>query len=519
MIIPNQVKSIIKKLRENGHEAYIVGGCVRDILRGVEPKDWDIATNAKPEEIGKIFLRSYTNNDFGTVTVQTQKTKSKKQKPEIMEIEITPYRIDEKYTDKRHPDKIKWAKTIEQDLSRRDFTVNAMAMEIREILSIETTPLGQIYGKMAGGVYPGKKLEIKIVDLFNSQKDIKNKIIRAVGNAEKRFSEDALRLMRAVRFATSLDSDKVWEIEKETKKAIQKNAHLLSFISKERIRDELMKIIMSPNGAQGIETLRRLGLLKYIIPELEQGFATEQNKHHIYQIYQHNLLSLNYACQKDFSKHVRLAALFHDIAKPRTKEGKGLDSTFYNHEIVGAKMTIQILQNLRFSKKDIEKIVKLVRYHLFYYNVGEVGEASIRRLIREVGPENMEELLQLRMCDRIGSAVPKAEPYKLRHLRYLIEKVSQDPISVKMLKVKGEDVINLLNISPGPKIGQILDILLSGVLNEPKKNKKEYLKKEIKYLGNLKDKEFQKTAQTAREEIRKIETKRDEMTKKKYWIT
>ena len=445
MTIPNQVKSIIKKLRENGYQAYIVGGCVRDILRGVKPKDWDIATNAKPEEIGKIFLRSYTNNDFGTVTVQTQKAESKKQKPEIMEIEITPYRIDEKYTDKRHPDKIKWAKTIKQDLGRRDFTVNALATE--------------------NG--------LKIIDLFDGQKDIKNKIIKAVGNAEKRFSEDALRLMRAVRFATTLDSDKVWEIEEETKKALQKNAHLLSFISRERIRDELMKIIMSPNGAQGIETLRRLGLLKYIIPELEQGFAVEQNKHHIYQIYQHNLLSLNYACQKDFSKQVRLAALLHDIAKPRTKEGQGLDSTFYNHEIVGAKMTIQILQNLRFSKKDIEKIVKLVRYHLFYYNVGEVGEASIRRLIREVGPENIEELLQLRMCDRIGSAVPKAEPYKLRHLRYLIEKVSQDPISVKMLKVKGEDVINLLKISPGPQIGQILDILLSGVLNEPHKNKKE----------------------------------------------
>jgi poly(A) polymerase/tRNA nucleotidyltransferase (CCA-adding enzyme) len=491
MTIPNQVKSIVEKLRENGYEAYIVGGCVRDILRGVKPKDWDIATNAKPEEIGKIFLRSYTNNDFGTVTVQTQKTKSKKQKPEIMEIEITPYRIDEKYTDKRHPDKIKWAKTIKQDLGRRDFTVNALATE--------------------NG--------LKIIDLFDGQKDIKNKIIRAVGNAEKRFSEDALRLMRAVRFATTLDSEKVWEIEKETKKAIQKNAHLLSFISKERIRDELMKIIMSLNGAQGIETLRRLGLLKYIIPELEQGFGIEQNKHHIYQVYQHNLLSLNYACQKDFSKHVRLAALLHDIAKPRTKEGEGLDSTFYNHEIVGAKMTIQILQNLRFSKKDIEKIVRLVRYHLFYYNVGEVGEASIRRLIREVGPENMEELLQLRMCDRIGSAVPKAEPYKLRHLRYLIEKVSQDPISVKMLKVKGEDVINVLKISPGPQIGQILDILLSSVLNEPQKNKKEELKKEIKKLGSLNNKELQKTAQTAREEIRKIETKRDEMTKKKYWIT
>ncbi|PJA02339.1 hypothetical protein COX73_01295, partial [bacterium (Candidatus Gribaldobacteria) CG_4_10_14_0_2_um_filter_36_18] len=372
--IPEEVKFVIYKLRENGYEAYIVGGCVRDLLRKAEPEDWDVATNAEPEKIGKIFLRSFANNEFGTVTVLTGS-----KEPRLKEIEITPYRIDEKYTDKRHPDEIKFAKTIEEDLARRDFTVNAIAMEIRKILSIEPTPLGQIYGKTAGGVYPGEKLEIKIVDPFNGQRDLKNKIIRAVGKPEERFSEDALRLMRAVRFATTLDSDKIWEIDKATKKAIQKNAHLLSFISKERIRDELMKIIMSSNGARGIETLRRLGLLKYIIPELEEGFGIEQNKHHIYQIYQHNLLSLEYAGRKNFSKYVRLAALLHDIAKPRTKEGEGLDATFYNHEISGAKMTIQILQNLRFSKKEIEKIVKLVRYHLFYYDAEEVGESSVRR--------------------------------------------------------------------------------------------------------------------------------------------
>jgi len=529
--IPEEVKFVIYKLRENGYEAYIVGGCVRDLLRKAEPEDWDVATNAEPEKIGKIFLRSFANNEFGTVTVQVQKSKFKNQndklklknekipKPEIMEIEITPYRIDEKYTDKRHPDEIKFAKTIEEDLARRDFTVNAIAMEIRKILSIEPTPLGQIYGKTAGGVYPGEKLEIKIVDPFNGQRDLKNKIIRAVGKPEERFSEDALRLMRAVRFATTLDSDKIWEIDKATKKAIQKNAHLLSFISKERIRDELMKIIMSSNGARGIETLRRLGLLKYIIPELEEGFGIEQNKHHIYQIYQHNLLSLEYAGRKNFSKYVRLAALLHDIAKPRTKEGEGLDATFYNHEISGAKMTIQILQNLRFSKKEIEKIVKLVRYHLFYYDAEEVGESSVRRLVREVEPENMNELIQLRICDRIGSAVPKAEPYRLRHLKYVIEKVSQDPISVKMLKIKGGDVIEFLKISPGPKIGQILDILLSGVLDKPKRNKKESLKKEIRELGKLKDEELSELAEKARQGIRKVEMKRDEMTKKKYWVT
>jgi len=493
MVIPNEVKFVIDQLKKGGFEAYIVGGCVRDILRNVEPKDWDIATNAKPKEIGKIFLKSFADNKFGTVTVLTGS-----KKPRLKEIEITPYRIDEKYTDKRHPDKIKWAQTIEQDLSRRDFTVNAMALNQRTVNNEQRT---------------------EVVDLFKGREDIKNKIIRAVGNAEERFSEDALRLMRAVRFATALDSDKVWKIEKATKRAIQKNAHLLSFISKERIRDELMKIIMSPNGARGIEILRRLGLLKYIIPELEEGFGIEQNKHHIYQIYQHNLLSLNYACQRNFSKYVRLAALLHDIAKPRTKKGEGANATFYNHEILGAKMAIQILQRLRFSKKDVEKIVRLVRYHLFYYDPEEVGETSVRRLVREVGPENMEELMQLRMSDRIGSGVPKAEPYRLRHLKYVIEKVSQDPISVKMLKVNGEDVMRILKIPPGPKIGQVLSYLLSYVLSNPKKNVRRTLEREIKRLGQMSDPQLAKLSKQAKQEIEKIEIKRDEMTKKKYWVT
>jgi hypothetical protein len=214
-----------------------------------------------------------------------------------------------------------------------------------------------------------------------------------------------------------------------------------------------------------------------------------------------------------------LAALLHDIGKPRTKRGEGPDATFYGHEIVGAKMTAQILNRLRFPKKDIEKITKLVRYHLFYYNPGEVGESSVRRLIRQVGPENMEELLEVRMADRIGSGVPKAEPYKLRHLRYVIEKVSQDPISVKMLKVNGNDVMEILKISPGPKVGQILDVLLGYVLENPKKNEREFLKKKIKELGRLPDEELKDLAQKARKEREKLEMKRDEMTKKKYWVT
>jgi len=487
MEIPKEVLEVVEKLKENGFEAYIVGGCVRDFLRGVEPEDWDVTTNAKPEEIMKIFPKSFYENKFLTVTVLTGS-----QNPKLKEIEITTFRKEAKYTDKRHPDFVGFAKTLEEDLARRDFTINAMALKIEN-------------GKL------------QIVDLFNGKEDLKNKIIRAVGDPRERFSEDALRMMRAVRFSVTLGEG--WKIEEKTKEAIKENAFWISAISKERIRDEFLKIIMSERAAEGIERMRQLGLLKYIIPELEEGYKVTQNKHHIYDCYEHYLRSLDFAAKKGFNMYVRLAALLHDIGKPRTKKGEGPDATFYGHEIVGAKMTAQILNRLRFPKKDIEKIVKLVRYHLFYYNPGEVGESSVRRLLRKVGKENIEELIQVRMADRIGSGVPKAEPYKLRHLRYMIEKVSRDPISVKMLKVDGNDVMEILKIKPGPKVGQILQILLEKVIEDPKKNEENFLKEEIKKLGKLPDEELKRLAKEAREKIEKIEQKRDEMTKRKYWVT
>ncbi len=487
MTIPKEVKIIVDRLKKSGYEAYIVGGCVRDLLRNVEPEDWDITTNAKPKEIQKIFPESFYENKFLTVTVQTDS-----HNPKLKEIEITTYRCEAKYTDKRHPDEIKFAKNLQEDLKRRDFTINAIAIEIQN-----------------------NKLKFKIIDPFGGQKDLKNKIIRAVGNPNDRFSEDALRMMRAVRLATTLG----FEIEPKTTSAIKKNSHLLKFISEERIRDEFLKIVMSDRAADGIEFLRELDLLKYIIPELEEGYKITQNKHHIYDCYEHSILSLKYAAQKKFNIYVRITALFHDIAKPRAKRGEGLNATFYGHEILGAKMTNKILNRLKFSKKDIEKITKLVRYHLFYYNAGEVGESSVRKLLRKAGQENIEELLQVRQADRIGSGVPKAEPYKLRHLKYVIEKVSQDPISAKMLKVNGNDIMKLLKIQPGPKVGKILDVLLGYVLEDPKKNEKRFLESEIKKLGQLSENKLEKMAEEAEEEKDKIETKMDEMTKKKYWVS
>jgi len=489
MTIPKEVQSALEALKKQGFEAYIVGGCVRDLLRKTTPKDWDMTTNATPEQIQETFKKAkqktFYENTFGTVTVLTNAKEVK-----LKELEITPYRTEAKYTDKRHPDEIKWTKKLKDDLVRRDFTVNAMAMDEKG----------------------------KVIDHSDGQKDLKDKIIRTVGRPEKRFGEDALRMMRAVRFAVSL-GDTAWKIEEKTEKGIKNNAKSLELVSKERIRDEFIKIIESPIADQGIELLRTLGLLKYIIPELEQGVNTAQNKHHIYKVYEHNLLSLKYAVKENYSTHVRLASLLHDVGKPKTKRGSGENATFYGHEVVGARMANEILKRLKFPNKDVEKITKLVRWHLFYYNVDEVGESSVRRLLRKAGKEDIEELLQVRYCDRIGSGVPKAEPYKLRHLKYLLDKVSQDPINPGMIKISGDEIMKTLALKPGPKIGHILTYLLSEVLSDPKNNKKEFLTKEVKKLGKLSDKELEKLSKEAKKEIDQVSIKKDSMTKQKYWVS
>lgn len=480
MEIPKEVKSVLDKFKKQGYQAYAVGGCVRDFLRSVKPQDWDVTTNAKPEEIQKIFPKSFYANKFGTVTVQT-----KSQDPTLKEIEITTYRLEAKYTDKRHPDEVRWAETLKEDLARRDFTINAMALT--------------------------QQPTIEIIDYFNGEDDLKNKIIRAVGKAEERFNEDALRMLRAVRLAVELG----FKIEPKTLSAIQKNSFWLSAISKERIREELIRIILSENAANGINLLSETGLLKYIIPELEKGIGISQNRHHIYTIYQHSILSLKYASQRKYNLIVCLAALFHDIAKPQAKRGEGPDATFYNHDILGARIAIRILERLRFPRQIIEKVANLIRNHMFVYDIGKVTEAGVRRLLLRVGPENINDLIALRVADRLGSGVPKAQPYRLRHFQYMAEKVQHDAISVKMLKINGHEIMKILGIKPGPKIGAILDVLLAEVIEKPEKNEKEYLKGRIKELDKLDLLELRKMAK------QKIEEKKEEedlLIKGKYWV-
>lgn len=483
--IPKEILAVLDELKKAGFDVYLVGGCVRDLLMKREPKDWDIATNAKPEEVQKIFPDSVYENQFGTVGVKTES-----EDPKLKVIEVTTFRLEGKYTDKRHPDDIKFAKTIEEDLSRRDFTVNAIAVDL------------------------GKFNFQNIIDPYGGQEDLKDGVIRTVGDPGERFNEDALRLMRAVRFATELG----FEIEFDTRRAIEKRAGLLEMIARERVRDELVKMLMAPDAAKGIILLEQADLLRYVLPELREGLGVGQNKHHIYSVFEHNIRSLDYAAKKNYSFEVRMASLLHDVGKPRAKQGDGPDSTFHGHEIVGAKMALKMLDALRFPKDFIEKVSHLIHYHMFYYNVGEVSEAGVRRFIRRVGPEHVADLLKVREADRIGSGVPKAVPYKTRHLLFMMEKVRRDPLSPKMLKVKGDDVMKILGISPGPKIGWILAVLLEEVLDDPAKNDTAYLGDRVKALAKLDEKKLTALARSAKERKDEFESGVQEEIKKKFYV-
>jgi len=503
MEIPKQVLEIIQKLENSNFEAYVVGGCVRDFLLGIKPKDWDITTSAKPEQIQELFPKSFYENSFGTVTIIDETPDLS-----LKNIEITPFRLEGKYSDKRHPDEIKFADNLEDDLKRRDFTINALALRIKDN---------------------------KLIDLFDGQKDLTNKVLRTVGDANERFNEDALRMLRAIRLSYELG----FEIESKTLEAIKQNSNLLELISEERIRDELLRIVkfnpesiqknkksdevnetdLESGPARIFETMRELGMLKIIIPELEIGWGIGQNKHHIYDVWEHNLRSFTYAVKEDFNWQVRLAALFHDIGKPKTKAGEGSESTFYGHDVLGARMAKQIMNRLKFSKKDIDKVVLLIRYHLFQSDPEKITDSAVRRVVRNVGQENIWDLINLRICDRIGSGVPKAEPYRLRKFLVMLEKALREPVSLKQLNINGQAIMEILNIEPGPKIGYILSALMNEILDSPENNEKEKLEKRAKELNELPIEQLGQISEKAKEKMEQIEYEKEEETKKKYWVS
>ena len=487
--IPQYVLDIGVALGKAGFEAYLVGGCVRDLLLSRDVNDWDIATNATPDQVQKLFVDSVYENEFGTVGIKVREHPEDQVRDVV---EVTTYRVESRYSDQRHPDSVRFAKTLEEDLSRRDFTINAMAVKL-----------------------PITNYQLPITDLFDGQDDLKKKLIRCVGNPDERFGEDALRLMRCVRFAAQLG----FAIEKETGDALARNAGLLAHIAQERIRDEFTKIIMCENAASGLVMLEQYGLLAYIVPELREGIRVAQNRHHIYGVWEHTVRTLDYAARQGYSLEVRLAALFHDIAKPRTKAGEGEFATFYNHERVGARMARKIMEWLRFSGEIADRVEHLVRYHMFYYNVGEVSEAGVRRFINRVGVEYLDDLIKVREADRIGSGVPKAVPYKIRHLLFMIEKVRHDPVSPKMLAVHGEDVMRILGIAPGPRVGLVLAVLLDEVLEDPGRNVAAHLEARIQGLGALSDGELRKKAADARARSMEFEQGVEQGMKEKYFVS
>ena len=451
-LIPTNVLSIYEKIQDEGFEVYFVGGCVRNLIMKISVKDWDLTTNAAPEDLLKIFPNGFYDNQFGTVGVPVEAGK----KP----LEITTFRTEKNYTDRRRPETVEWGKTIEEDLSRRDFTINAIAL------------------KLSPKPY---NLPPVIIDLFGGQKDIEKKIIRAVGDPQKRFKEDALRLMRGVRIATQLS----FVIDEKTWSAILEDAELLSAISRERIRNELLMILASDFPYEGIMLLKNANLLQYIIPELLEGAGVSQERpgrHHKTDVFTHNLMSLKHCPSKD--PIVKFAALIHDIGKPRvqTLDEEGL-VIFYNHEIVSAKMAYEICDRLRFSKKERERVINLIRWHMFTVDE-KITDAAIRRFIRRVGVENVKDIIDLRIGDRLGGGTQRAESWRLKLFKKRIEEqLRPAPFSVNDLAVDGNNVMEILNIKPGPIIGKILQKLFEEVDEDLSKNNKNYLLKRIKEIN------------------------------------
>ena len=488
-LIPTQVTNTIDVLEKAGFEAYMVGGCTRDFFLGKRPKDWDITTNATPENIVALFPKTFYENTFGTVGVVYEDS----QDETLKIIEVTPYRIEAAYSDHRRPDSVIFTKDISDDLKRRDFTVNAIAINV------------------SNGVIRGT------VDLFGGIKDIKDKIIRTVGKPEDRFEEDALRLIRAVRLSAELG----FTINIDTRNAIMAKSRLLSGVSRERIRDEFTKILLSDKPKEAIETLHSLGLLQYIVPELEKGIKVEQNQAHSFDVWEHCLRTMQHAADKKWPLDIRLAALFHDIAKPQTRRFSRETNqfTFYGHEVVGSRETENILERLKFPRKIIDKVVKLVRWHMFFSDTETITLSAVRRMIANVGKDDIWDLVNIRICDRIGTGRPKESPYRLRKYKSMIEEALRDPISVGMLKVDGKAIMEIGRINPGPKIGWTLNALLEEVLENPTLNNIEYLTKRTLELLQLPENDLKRLGEQGKDKRDELENSNIEDIKRKHHVS
>ncbi len=512
---------ILYCLQKQKYEGYIVGGAVRDTLRDsllskkldstkmLTASDYDFTTNAKPEEIQTIFPENFYDNVFGTVGIAQKHLLEQMGKPVDPKIEektdqnnqvinldsatkiheslqnsnsetknfekkqkdiyeITTFRSDGVYNDHRRPETVTWGNTLQEDLSRRDFTINAMAIKISQSF-LETIDFATAQPALTVTTE-----NYEIIDLHNGMEDLESEIIKTVGNPNKRFTEDALRMLRAIRFSVQLNM----QIDEETFEAILKNSHLLQHISYERISDEFLKMIGSEFPKEAIQILDETKLLEYIIPELLDGKGVKQGGHHTTDVWTHNLDAI--ASCPSLDPIVRLATLLHDIAKPHTYKEIDGKPTFYNHEIIGSRIAKNIARRLRLSKSDVERVFTLVRYHMFYYQPDHT-DASIRRFMRKVGLENINDILDLREADRLGSGAKKTS-WRLEEMKERMVSQLHQPFAIKDLAINGHDIMDTFRIKPGPELGKILNDLFEKVLENPELNTKEILLKEVEKM-------------------------------------
>jgi poly(A) polymerase/tRNA nucleotidyltransferase (CCA-adding enzyme) len=464
--IPEYVQKTANMLVKQGFECYLVGGAVKDVVLGNSPHDYDLATDALPDEMLEIFPQSVaTGAKFGTILALMSDGKG-----EVYEVEVTTFRSEADYVDGRWPSNVQFVVDIDKDLGRRDFTFNAMAIDL-------------------SGANLGESQEqfLDIYDPFNGITDLNLKLVRAVGTPLERFKEDGLRALRACRLASELE----FEIEEETFKAIGQSIPVVEMVSMERIRDEFMKLLLySPKPSKGINLLKDTGLLEIFLPELIEAVGVEQKLFHKYDVYEHSLRTCDIA-----EDSVKLVALLHDIAKVKTDTK---DGHFYGHDSLGAEMTGEIMKRLKFPNEEIEKAKKIVKNHMFYYphvtdemdaqekekiELHEWTDAAIRRFIRRVGKENIEDLFRLRIADATANPYSEFNPTEIAQLQAHISEVLKQDMALKVsdLKITGDELAQL-GIPRGPEMGETLNKLLDIVIEDPLKNKKEILLEEARKI-------------------------------------
>ncbi len=430
-----EIRRIADSFFEAGFECYLVGGSVRDIILGYEVDDFDFATNARPEQVRALFRRVVpTGIKHGTVSIISGGKA----------YEVTTYRSDGKYTDGRRPEEVSFSETLEEDVRRRDFTINGIACDVRTE---------------------------ELIDHVGGLRDIERRLIRTIGDPMERFGEDGLRTFRACRFAAKLN----FEIEEETFAAISRTLDVASRVSMERVREELVNLLETELPSIGFERMRESGLLGLFLPELAAGYGLVQNKYHLYDIYYHSIYSCDAAPRTD--PVLRLASLLHDLGKvPTRRSSSDGEYTFYNHEVIGGRIAKRVMRRLKFSNEEIERVSNLVVNHMFHYT-DEWTDGAVRRFMRKVGVENLNDILEIRMADRRGNGMRDGMPQPIRELLRRIDRIkeAENAITVRDLDIDGYAVMDGFGIQPGPIIGHILNELLEMVLDDPDMNTREKL--------------------------------------------